>query len=159
MTRTAIVLSKVFIVLLALAGLLAQAVFLPLQASLSASLFPEASFLHAPILTLCILFVLCGHVVLGCVWMLLSLVDRNTIFTSRAFVYVDVMIGALVVAPLLAVAAYVVIMVTAHAGPPGLVLLTLGATLGCITLALVLVVMRSLLVKASAQESYLAEVV
>lgn len=159
MTRTAIGLSKVFIVLLALAGLLVQAVILPLQASQSAYLFPEAAFLQAPILTLCILFVLCGQVVLACVWVLLSLVRDAVIFTAPAFRYVDIMIGALIVAPILAVVAFFVIVVTANAGPPALFLLTAGAALGCITLALVLVVMRSLLVLASAQQSYLAEVV
>lgn len=159
MTRTAVLLSKVFIVLLILAGLLVQAVILPLQASVSAERFAEVAFLQAPVLTLCVLFVLCAQVVLGCVWILLSLVGRDAIFSARAFKYVDIMIGALLVAPVLAIAAFLSIVLTANAGHPSLFLLTLSACLACIALALVLVVMRGLLVKASAQESYLAEVV
>lgn len=159
MTRTAVGLSKVFIALLGLAALFVQTVLLPLQAAESAAMFPEAAFLQTPILVLGILFVLCGQVVLGCVWVLLSLVGEGAIFSTRAFKYVDAMIGALVVAPVPAIAAFVVIVVTANAGPPGLFLGALGVALACGALALVLVVMRGLLVKASEQARYLAEVV
>ncbi len=159
MNQAAIVLSKVFVVLLMVAGVLLQAVILPVLAAESAAQFPEVAFLEAPILVLCVLFVLCGEVVLVCVWVLLSLVARDAIFSARAFTYVDVMIAALIVAPALAVAAALVMILSANVGPPGLLLLAFGVTLGCIALALVLVVMRGLLVKASEQESYLAEVV
>jgi hypothetical protein len=158
-TRTAIVLSKVFIFLLALAGLLLQAVLLPLQASQSAQQFPEVAFLHIPILVLSILVVVCGHVVLGCVWFLLSLVRRDAIFSERAFRFVDIMIGALVVAGAAILAVLLTIGLSAHAGPPGVVFPGAGIALCCAALALVLVVMRGLLVKATEQERYLAEVV
>ena len=159
MTRTAIILSKLFIFLLVLSGLLVQAVLLPIQAGQSAQQFPEVAFLQAPILALGILFVACGQVVLGCVWVLLSLVRRDAIFSGRAFTYVDIMIGALVVAGAAIVVALLTIGLTANAGPPGIVFPAVGVALGCAALALVLVVMRGLLVRASEQEHYLAEVV
>ena len=159
MTRTAIVLAKVFILVLMLGGLLTQAVMLPIAASQSAEQFPEVAYLQPPILALCILFVFCGQIVLGCVWMLLSLARRDSIFSGRAFGYVDVMIGALVVAAAVVIVVLLIIGFAAGSGTPGLVYPGIGASLGCVALALVLVVMRGLLVKASVQESYLAEVV
>lgn len=159
MTRIAIVLSKAFIIALLLMGLLMQAVLLPLLASQSAWRFPEVGFLQAPILILSILFVVCGQVVLACVWVLLSLVRRDAIFSGRAFRYVDVMIGALLVAGGIVVAVLLTLAMTANAGPPGVVYPGIVAAASCAALALILVVMRGLLVKASEQEHYLAEVV
>jgi hypothetical protein len=158
-THTAIVFAKAFILVLALAGLLLQTVLLPLQASQSAHQFPELASLQVPVLVLTILAVACGQVVLGCVWLLLSLVRRDAIFSERAFRFVDVMIGALVVASATLTAVLVTIGLSANAGPPGVLIPGAGLALCCAALALVLVVMRGLLVKATEQARYLAEVV
>lgn len=157
MTRTAIALSKLFIVVLAAGGVLVQMLLLPMQADESAALFPEVAFLKTPFLILGVLFVLCGQVVLFCIWMLLSLVRENAIFSARAFKYVNTMIGSLVVATLIVVAVPVILDLTSDASPPPF--LFIGGAFACAGLALVLVVMRSLLVKASEQAHYLAEVV
>ena len=159
MNRKAIVLSKVFIFLIALAGLLLQTVLLPFQASQSAEQFPELASLQIPLLVLSILAIVCGQVVLACVWLLLSLVRRDAIFSERAFPLVDLMIGALVVASAIIVAELATIGLTANAGPPRIVIPGAGVALSCAALALVLVVMRGLLRKATEQERYLAEVV
>jgi hypothetical protein len=158
-TRTAIIFAKAFILVIALAGLFLQAVLLPIQASQSADQFPELIFLQAPILALCILAVTCGQVVLGCVWVLLSLVSRDAIFSERAFRFVDIMVGALVAASATLITVLVTIGLAANAGPPGIVIPGAGLALCCAALALVLVVMRGLLVKATEQARYLAEVV
>lgn len=158
MTRAAIVLSKILISVLTVAGLLTQIVLLPVQASDSARLFPEVAFLQVPILTLGILFVACGQVVLASTWALLSLVARDAIFSTRSFRYVDVMIASLLVAVGL-VFAVLVIMAGAGASHPGVFYPGVAAASGCAALALVLVVMRGLLAKASEQERYLEEVV
>lgn len=159
MTRAAIVLSKIFLVLVALAGLFVQVVLLPIQATESAAEFPEVDFLRIPILILGILFVVCGQVVVVCVWALLSLVRHDAIFSNRAFKFVDTMIGSLAVAAAIVIATLLILEVTADAGPPGLFVLAIGVAMGCAALALVLVVMRSLLVKASEQAQFLEEVV
>lgn len=159
MTRAAIVLSRIFLVLVALAGLFVQVVLLPIQATESAAEFPEVDFLRIPILILGILFVVCGQVVVVCVWALLSLVRHDAIFSNRAFKFVDTMIGSLAVAAAIVIATLLIFEVTADAGPPGLFVLAIGVAMGCAALALVLVVMRSLLVKASEQAQFLEEVV
>ncbi|MET1052078.1 MAG: DUF2975 domain-containing protein [Mycetocola sp.] len=159
MTRTAILLSKAFLVLLFCAGLFVQTVILPIQAAESAAAYPELDFLRLPILIMGLLFVVCGQVVVVCVWVLLSLVRHDAIFTERAFRYVDVMIVSLLAAAALIVVALVTLEVTADAGPPGLFVLGLGVAFGCAALGLVVFVMRSLLVKASEQARYLDEVV
>lgn len=159
MTRTAIVLSKVFLVLVALSGIFVQVVLLPIQGSESARDAPDLAFLHIPVLVLGILFVLCGQVVLACIWMLLSLVRHDAIFDRRAFKYVDTMIIALLVAAAIIVVTLLTLEVSADAGAPGLFVLALGVAMACTALALVLFVMRGLLVKASEQAQYLAEVV
>ncbi|AWB89744.1 DUF2975 domain-containing protein [Homoserinimonas hongtaonis] len=159
MTRAAIALSKVFLVLVALAGVFVQVVLLPIQAAESAAEFPEVEFLRIPILVLGILFVACGQVVVVCVWALLSLVRRDAIFSTRAFKYVDTMIASLALATAIVVAILLILQLTADAGPPGLVVLALGVATACAALALVLIVMRRLLAKASEQAQYLDEVV
>jgi small-conductance mechanosensitive channel len=159
MTRTAIVLSKVFILLMAAAGLFVQFVMLPIQAAESAADNPDLAFLRVPLLIAGVLFVFCGQVVLACVWMLLSLVRREVIFTVRAFKFVNIMIGALLVAAAVIVVALLTMELTADAGEPGFFVLALGLAFGCAALALVVFVMRGLLVKASEQASYLEEVV
>ena len=159
MTRTAIALSKIFIVLVIAAGLFVQIIILPIQASESAAANPDLEFLRIPLLVLGILFVLCGQIVVTCVWILLSLVRKDAIFSSRAFRYVDTMIGALLVGAALIAIALLTMELTANAGEPGLFVLALGVASACAALALVIVVMRGLLVKASEQARYLDEVV
>jgi hypothetical protein len=158
-TRTAIVLSKIFIALIVAAGIFVQSVILPIQASESAAADPELTFLRVPLLVMGILFVLCGQIVVICVWVLLSLVRRDVIFSSRAFRYVDTMIGALLSAAALIAIALLTMELTADAGEPGLFVLALGVACACAALALVVFVMRGLLVKASEQARYLDEVV
>lgn len=159
MTRTAIALSKVLIVALAAGGVLVQVVLLPIQASQSAETFPDVAALRVPILAMCTLFVVCGQAVLVCIWVLLSMVRENSIFSERAYTYVNIMIGALAAAAVLPIAAFATIQLVAHAGPPTLFLLAFGAAIACGALALVLLVMRTLLAKASEQAQFMAEVV
>ncbi|MFU8946366.1 DUF2975 domain-containing protein [Mycetocola zhadangensis] len=159
MTRTAIVLSKIFIAMIIAAGLFVQLVILPIQASESAAAHPDLEFLRIPLLVLGVLFVLCGQVVVLCVWVLLSLVRHEAIFSARAFTYVDIAIGALLAAAGLIVVALLTMELTADAGEPGLFVVALGVAFSCAALALVVYVMRGLLVKASEQAQYLDEVV
>lgn len=159
MTRTAIVLSKIFIALIIAAGLFVQLIILPVQASESAAASPDLEFLRVPLLVIGVLFVLCGQIVVSCVWVLLSLIRKEAIFSRRAFKYVDIMIGALLAGAALIFLALLTMELTADAGEPGLFVLALGVAFGCAALALVIFVMRGLLVKASEQAHYLDEVV
>lgn len=53
----------------------------------------------------------------------------------------------------------VVLLVVVQAGPPGVIYPLFAGVAGCAALALVVLVMRGLLKKASQQESFLAEVI
>lgn len=85
-----------------------------------------------------------------CVWRLLTLVRRGAVFSDAAFRYVDVIIGAIVAASVLA---FVLGVILAPGGvAPGVVGLICGAGLVLAGMALLVVVMRTLLAQAIARE-------
>lgn len=160
MTKLAVVASQILLVVLFLAALVVQVVILPDIAAVSRDLNPQVGYLYAPFLVMCIAVVACGQVVLASVWMLLRLVDRDRIFTKRAFVWVAIMIAALLLATLLAGVMFVIVNVVLQlGGPPLLTYGLLTIMLGSTALALVLVALRGLLRKASDHAAYLEDVV
>ena len=82
------------------------------------------------------------QVVMVCVWRLLTMVRRGTVFSDAAFRYVDVVIGAVVAACLLMFALGVVL-APGEAVAPGVVLLIGGAAVVIAGIALVVLVMRT----------------
>lgn len=85
-----------------------------------------------------------------CVWRLLTLVRRGAVFSDAAFRYVDVIIGAIVAASVLA---FVLGVILAPGGvAPGVVGLICGAGLVLAGMALLVVVMRTLLAQAISRE-------
>jgi DUF2975 family protein len=95
--------------------------------------------------------ILAAQVVLACVWQLVSMVRRGTVFSPAAFRYVHVMIGGFVAAALLAFALGVVL-APGEAVAPGVVLLIGGIGLAILGVALVVVVLRMLLAQAVARD-------
>ncbi|MFG2316997.1 MULTISPECIES: DUF2975 domain-containing protein [Streptomyces] len=149
-----------------LLGLFGQIVVIPTTASDEAERFPPYEPFAVPYATVAILGVACVQVVLGAVWMLLDMVERDAVFTRRAFRWVDTVIGATAVATLLAlgVACHLAVAEIPAAPDDGMQLLgALGAAVACVgagaAFALLVVVMRGLLSKATALRSELAEVV
>ena len=159
MTTVAIFLSKAFIAMLMVLLLAGQLLLLPVYSLQALQEYPELGFLWLPFLVLGILTLLCAQIVLAGVWALLSMVRNNVIFNARAFAYVNLMIGALLAAALMVLAVLVTLGVAASAGPPGLVIPGIAVIMACAGLALILFVMRSLLMKATRDSDYLAEVV
>ena len=101
-----------------------------------------------------------GVVVLGvgtlqvfgiCVWLLLNKVRRGSIFSDSSFLYVDVIIGAILVAAALAVA--LAIALSPGDAAPGIVGLIGGAALVLAGMALLVVVMKALLRQAIDREA------
>ena len=62
----------------------------------------ELAHLRWPVVIVLFLGVLTVQVALVCIWQLLTMVRRDTVFGAAAFRYVDVIIGAAVAATLLA---------------------------------------------------------
>ncbi|MEZ3159036.1 DUF2975 domain-containing protein [Microbacterium sp. BWT-B31] len=158
MHRITIILLKALIVVLLALLLMCQIVVLPGMARSLAGMYPYLAYLEVPGIVIGVIFTLCAQVVLICVWRLLTLVGADSIFTPRAFVWVDTSLVAVVVATVLVVAT-LGFLTTAPAGSPSIVLLCLlGIVVGA-GLSLLLVVLRGLLKKASQLEHDLSEVV
>ncbi|MFZ3454027.1 DUF2975 domain-containing protein [Arthrobacter sp. 7Tela_A1] len=136
-----------------LAGtLLIQAVLLPLLGADLDQGSPAIAALRIPFLAIGFLGVLAFQVTLVCVWRLLTMVRRGTVFSAAAFRWVDIIIGAVGSAALLLVVLGF-LLAPGEAVAPGIVLLVGGAAVTAAGVALVVVVMRALLAQAVAREA------
>lgn len=158
MHRATIVVLQVLIAGLIALLLFCQIVVLPQTAENMAALYPEFAQLRVPGIVIGVVFALCAQVLLVCVWRLLSLVRAGAIFSERAFVWVDVALGAVAVATLLVVGSLIILQI-AGASPPSISLLCLMGIVVGAGLSLLIVVLRGLLRKASQLEHDLSEVV
>lgn len=104
-----------------------------------------------PIVVLVILGVVTAQVVLVCVWRLVTMVRRGTVFSHAAFRYVHLVIGAFVAAALL-VFALGVVLAPGEAVAPGVVLLLGGVGVAVFGIALIVLVLRMLLAQAVARD-------
>jgi hypothetical protein len=105
---------------------------------------------RAPLLLIIVLGIVTTQVVMVCLWRLLTMVRRGTVFSDGAFRYVDIMIGSISCAALLLYA--IGFLLAPGDVAPGVVLLIGGAATVVAGIALVVVVMRSLLQQAVARE-------
>jgi hypothetical protein len=99
-----------------------------------------------------ILGVVTVQVALVCVWRLVTMVRRGTVFSDAAFRYVDIVIGAIVAAAL------VWFTVTAINAPgqrddPGVTLIMGGIGVAILGVALIVLVLRMLLAQAVARDT------
>ena len=86
-----------------------------------------------------------------CVWQLLTMVRRGSVFSEGAFRYVDVIIGAIAAGSVLTFV--VAVMLAPGDAPPGIVGLICGASLIIAGVALIVFVLRLLLKQAVAREA------
>ncbi|GEP40292.1 hypothetical protein NPS01_39550 [Nocardioides psychrotolerans] len=107
---------------------------------------------RAPLLLIVVLGIVTTQVVMFCLWRLVTMVRRGTVFSDAAFRFVDIMIAAVVSASALMFLLGVVL-APGEAVAPGVVLLIGGAATVLGGIALVIVVMRSLLAPAVAREA------
>lgn len=156
---------RVGIVAAALSGLFGQAVVIPTTAADEVDLFPPYEPYALPYVIAAILGVACVQAALGAIWMLLSMVERDAIFTPSAFRWVDTIIGAAVAATLivLAVATHLALDTIPSPDDGMDVESALLAALVCGTVGaaftLLMVLMRTLLAKAMDMQTELSEVV
>ena len=91
------------------------------------------------------------QVIVVCVWRLVAMVRRGTVFSHAAFCYVDIVIGSIVAAALVWFA------VTAVNAPgqradPGVSVIMAGIGLGLLGVALIVYLLRTLLAQALARD-------
>ena len=111
----------------------------------------DGSLPLTPLRVITILGMVSVQVALVCVWRLVTMVRRGTVFSHAAFRYVDGVIGAIVVAALLWFT------VTAVNAPgqredPGVTVIMGGIGLAILGVALIVLVLRMLLAQAVARD-------
>ncbi|MDG9712592.1 DUF2975 domain-containing protein [Streptomyces sp. DH10] len=151
MGKLAVAALRVVLVVLLAGSLFVQGVMVPLLAIDMNGLKPEYAYLRMPILVILVLGVVTAQVVLVCVWRLVTMVRRGTVFSIAAFRYVHIVIGAFVAAACL-VFALGVVLAPGEAVAPGVVLLLGGVGVAVLGVALVVLVLRMLLAQAVARD-------
>lgn len=136
-----------------LVGVLASTVFV--QAVLVWALFtdPEDGSLPlTPLRLIVILGVVTGQVVVVCVWRLVTMVRRGTVFSHAAFRYVDVVAGAIASAALLWFA-LTALLASEHQDNPGITVIMGGIGIAGMGGALIVLLLRMLLAQAVARDA------
>ena len=116
----------------------------------------DGSLPLTPLRVITILGMVSVQVALVCVWRLVTMVRRGTVFSHAAFRYVDVVIGAIVAAALVWFA------VTAINAPgqradPGVTLIMGGVGVAILGVALIVLLLRMLLAQAVARDAEAAQ--
>ncbi|MFE0629256.1 DUF2975 domain-containing protein [Streptomyces sp. NPDC058864] len=91
------------------------------------------------------------QVALVCVWRLVTMVRRGTVFSHAAFRYVDIVIGAIVAASLVWFAV-TIINAPGQREDPGVTVIMGGIGLAILGVALLVLVLRTLLAQAVARD-------
>lgn len=151
MNRLAILALRGVIVLMFLGLVAIQVVVLPAIAFDTREDL-SSSPVQVPVAIIGFLGLLLVEVALVCIWRLLTMVRRETVFSAAAFRYVDVIIGAAIGATALAVVLSF-LLAPGDEVPPGMVLLVVVGGVGTAGIALLMLVMRALLAKAVALDA------
>ena len=113
---------------------------------------PDADSLPlTPLRVITILGMVSVQVALVCVWRLVTMVRRGTVFSHAAFRYVDVVIGAIVAAALVWFAVTVV-NAPGQRDDPGVTVIMGGIGVAILGVALIVLVLRMLLAQAVARD-------
>ncbi|GAA0919811.1 DUF2975 domain-containing protein [Streptomyces thermoalcalitolerans] len=151
MGKAAVLALRAVLAVLFVGSVFVQTVMMPLLAIDMNGLKPEYAHLRTPVLVIMILGITSAQVVLVCVWRLVTMVRRGTVFSHAAFRYVDIVTGAFAAAALL-VFALAVVLAPGEAVAPGIVLLICGVSLAALGVALIVLVLRTLLAQAVARD-------
>lgn len=109
-----------------------------------------------PLRVIAILGMVSVQVALVCVWRLVTMVRRGTVFSPAAFRYVDVVIGAIVAAALVWFAV-TVLNAPGQRDDPGVTLIMGGVGVAILGVALIVLVLRMLLAQAVARDGEAAQ--
>ncbi|CAL9331677.1 DUF2975 domain-containing protein [Streptomyces sp. enrichment culture] len=149
---------RAVLVMLLAGSVFVQAVMVPLLAADLEEVGGDLARLRVPVLVILLLGIVTAQVVLVCVWRLVTMVRRGTVFSHDAFRYVHIVIGAMVAAALL-VFTLGTLLAPGEAVAPGVVLLVGGVGVAILGVALVVLVLRMLLAQATRMRAELEEVI
>jgi Protein of unknown function (DUF2975) len=136
---------------------LAGTVFVQAMMVLALATKPDDGSLPlTPLRVITILGMVSVQVALVCVWRLVTMVRRGTVFSDAAFRYVDVVIGAIVAAAFVWFAV-TVINAPGQRGDPGVSLIMGGVGVAILGVALIVLVLRMLLAQAVARDGEAAQ--
>lgn len=116
----------------------------------------DGSLPLTPLRVIAILGMVSVQVVLVCVWRLVTMVRRGTVFSHAAFRHVDVMIGAIVAAALVWFTV-TVINAPGQRDDPGVTLIMGGIGVAILGVALIVHVLRMLLTQAVTRDGEAAQ--
>ena len=137
------------VIALAVAGsLVVQTMIVP---ALWLDLEGEAPWARLTVVAIVFLGVVTMQVFAVCVWQLLTKVRRGSVFSRSSFVYVDIIVGAILAAAALIFT--LAVLLAQGETAPGLVGLVCGAALVLGGMALLVVVMKTLLRQAIDREA------
>lgn len=142
-----IVLLRIVIAISLVGSLFVQTVIVPL---VWIDLEDAPLWARVTLVTIAVLGILTMQIFAVCVWRLLTLVRRGSVFSDAAFRYVDVVIAAIAAAAVLTF--LLAVLLAPGDAAPGVVGLICGAALVLAGMALLVVVMRRLLAQAIDRE-------
>ncbi|MDN3354993.1 DUF2975 domain-containing protein [Actinomadura sp. DC4] len=111
----------------------------------------DGSFPLTPVRVIVILGIATGQVIVVCVWRLVTMVRRGTVFSHAAFRYVDLVIGAITAAALLWFV-LTAVLAPEHSDNPGITVIMAGIGMAVLGGALIVLVLRMLLTQAVARD-------
>jgi hypothetical protein len=147
-----LLLVAVFVALVA-----AQVVVLPGSFARMAEQSADLAPLRWPLLVLSVVVLACVEAVIACTWQLLAMVEHDRIFSDAAMRWVNGIIGAVALAWLIVLVAFV--LVVAAGGLSATAVLLLLAVLAGAALGLLMAVLRALLRQATTLRSDLDGVI
>ncbi|MDN4609376.1 DUF2975 domain-containing protein [Arthrobacter burdickii] len=147
MGRITVVALRVVLCLMFAGAVFIQVVMLSLLGIDLDSADPDVALIRTPLVVLTVLGILALQAAVVCVWGLLTMVRRGTVFSPDAFRLVDTVIGAFAAASLFAFGLGVAL-APGEAVAPGVVLLIGGVAVMIAAVALIVLVLRALLVQA-----------
>ncbi|MFI2619228.1 DUF2975 domain-containing protein [Streptomyces sp. NPDC018584] len=142
---------RVVLVALLAGSVFVQAVLVPLLAADLRGSDGDLASRGVPVVVIVLLGFVAAEVVMVCVWRLVTMMRRGTVFSHASFRYVDVVTGAFVAAALL-VFALGAVLAPGEAVAPGVVLLVGGVGVAVLGVALIVLVLRMLLAQAVARD-------
>ncbi|MEU3980566.1 DUF2975 domain-containing protein [Streptomyces sp. NPDC026672] len=111
----------------------------------------DGSLPLTPLRIITILGMMSAQVAVVCIWRLVTMVRRGTVFSHAAFRYVDIVIGAIVAAALVWFAV-TIINAPGQREDPGVTIIMGGVGVAILGVALLVLVLRMLLAQAVARD-------